>query len=846
MGDHITQPATSAELLRAKFLREALQRRRQVTGPADPVVASVEPVSPSSLATESPEVQRAYLEQVVECAPEAITILDREFRITRLNSEFTRIFGFGASEALGQRVDALIVPPDRGAETCWIAALLVKGRKVVLETKRQRKDGTLLDVFISAAPIVINGEQVAMCVLYRDISEQKRAEALHSALYRITQKTSSDDDLQQFYAAVHGIVGELMYARNFYIALYDPLTQLLSFPYFEDESEGRPAPRKLGKGLTEYVLRTGEPLLCGPDVFADLVKRGEVELIGAASLDWLGVPLKAGSSTFGVVVVQSYSGSARFSQKDKEILQFVSQQLASAIEYKRNEEALRRSEARYRSLVQSAVYGIYRSSLEGRFFDVNPALITMLGYDSAEEVLALDPKSDVFLDPSEQARVMGEFQRGARLDNVEVRWKRKDGSAITVRLSGRVVNSPEETAEVVEIIAEDITERRVLENQFRQAQKMEAVGRLAGGVAHDFNNLLMVISGYTEVLLEHTRKSNPLYPKIEAIHQATDRATTLTRQLLAFSRKQLLELKVVDLNVIVEDMERLLRPLIGENIELQTQLARDLGRTRADAGQIEQVIMNLVVNSKDAMPNGGKITIQSGNAQLKHDDLGREYSYIKPGDYVVLSVSDTGHGMDKETQLRIFEPFFTTKEKGKGTGLGLSTVYGIIKQSGGYVLVESELQRGTTFRIYLPRVEDALEPVNATGASSLQNGGSETVLLVEDEESVRQLVRETLESKGYKVLEADHGESALHIVSHHSGKIDMLITDVVMPGMSGRELSAQLCSSYPHTKVLYLSGYTEDAIAHEGVLESGTAFLQKPFTLQMLARKVREVLDERG
>jgi len=847
MGDHITQPATSAELSRAKFLREALQRRTQVvTGPADIVAASAEAVVPSSLATESAEVQRAYLEQVVECAPEAITILDRDFHITRLNSEFTRIFGFGASEALGQRVDTLIVPPDRGAETCWIADLLVKGRKVVLETKRQRKDGTLLDVFISAAPIVINGEQVAMCVLYRDISEQKRAEALHSALSRITQKTSSDDDLQQFYAAVHGIVGELMYARNFYIALYDPLTQLLSFPYFEDEGEGGPAPRKLGKGLTEYVLRTGEPLLCGPDVFDELVKRGEVELIGAASLDWLGVPLKAGSGTFGVVVAQSYSGSARFSQKDKEILQFVSQQLASAIEYKRNEEALRRSEARYRSLVQSAVYGIYRSSLEGRFFDVNPALIMMLGYESAEEVLALDPKSDVFWDPGEQARVMGEFQRGTRLDNVEVRWKRKDGSAITVRLSGRVVNSPAETAEVVEIIAEDITERRVLENQFRQAQKMEAVGRLAGGVAHDFNNLLMVISGYTEVLLEHTRKSNPLYPKIEAIHQATDRATTLTRQLLAFSRKQLLELKVVDLNVIVEDMERLLRPLIGENIELQTQLARDLGRTRADAGQIEQVIMNLAVNSKDAMPNGGKITIQSGNAQLRHDDLGREYSYIKPGEYVVLSVSDTGHGMDKETQLRIFEPFFTTKEKGKGTGLGLSTVYGIIKQSGGYVLVESELQRGTTFRIYLPRVEDALEPVNATGASSSQNGGSETVLLVEDEESVRQLVRETLESKGYKVLEADHGESALHIVSRHSGKIDMLITDVVMPGMSGRELSAQLCSSYPHTKVLYLSGYTEDAIAHEGVLESGTAFLQKPFTLQMLARKVREVLDERG
>jgi two-component system cell cycle sensor histidine kinase/response regulator CckA len=846
MGDNITQPATSAELSRAEFLREALQRRTlALSDPTATATASTEPITPS-FATDSPELQRAYLEQLVECAPEAISILDPEYRITRLNGEFTRIFGFSPEEALGERIDSLIVPPDRSAETRWIAELLVKGQKVVLETKRQRKDGTLLDVFISAAPIVIDERQVAMCVLYRDISEQKRAEALHSALYRITQKTSSADDLQQFYAAVHGIVGELMYARNFYIAVYDPLPQLLTFPYFEDELDSRPAAKKLGKGLTEYVLRTGEPLLCTPEVFDSLARQGEVESIGAPSLVWLGVPLKVGNNSFGVLAVQSYSGNMRFGDKEKEILQFVSQQLASAIEYKRNEEALRRSEARYRSLVQSAVYGIYRSSLEGRFFDVNPALITMLGYDSAEEVLALDPKLDVFVDPSEQMRVMAEFRRGARLDNVEVRWKRKDGSAITVRLSGRVVNNPEETAEVVEIIAEDITERRVLENQFRQAQKMEAVGRLAGGVAHDFNNLLMVISGYAEVLLEHTRKNDPLYPKIEAIHQATDRATTLTRQLLAFSRKQLLELKVVDLNIIVEDIKRLLRPLIGENIELQTQLAPDLGRTRADAGQIEQVLMNLVVNSKDAMPNGGKVTIQSANARLNHEDVRREYSYIHPGLYVVLSVTDTGEGMDKETQLRIFEPFFTTKEKGKGTGLGLSTVYGIIKQSGGYVLVQSEPGQGTTFRIYLPRVEDALETVGTLGISSSQNGGSETVLLVEDEESVRQLARETLESKGYKVLEAENGEAALRIVSNYSDKIDMLITDVVMPGMSGRELSARLCASRPQTKVLYLSGYTEDAIGHEGVVDPHTVFLQKPFTLQMLSRKVREVLGERG
>ncbi|MFZ0801099.1 MAG: PAS domain S-box protein [Terriglobales bacterium] len=842
MGDKITRPALSVDQVRARFLREALHNGEPVLS-APEVGAGVvgEPVL-SHLDSESPELQKAYLEQLVECAPEAISILDTQMRITRLNGEFSRVFGYRPEEALGRRLEELIVPPDRSTETRWIEEKLAKGKKVVLETKRQHKDGSLVDVLISSAPVVVGGKQVGVCALYRDISEQKRAEALSSALLRIAEKASSPEDLQQFYGAIHSIVAELMYARNFYVALYDAESQLLSFPYFVDDEDPRPAPKKLGKGLTEQVLRTGEPLLCTPDVFEELVQREAVELIGAASLDWLGVPLKVGGNTFGALVVQSYTGNVRFGEKEKEILTFVSQQVASAVEHRRNEEALRRSEARYRSVVQSAVYGIYRSSLEGKFLDVNPALVTMLGYGSATQVLGLEPKRDVFVDAGELSRLLREFRGEARPEHIEVRWKRKDEKVITVRLSGRIVHRPEESAEVFEMIAEDVTEQRLLENQFRQAQKMEAVGRLAGGVAHDFNNLLMVIGGYTEVLLENTGKNNGLYPKIEAIHHATERAAGLTRQLLAFSRKQLLELKVVDLNVIVGDMGRLLRPLIGESIELETVPAADLGRTRADAGQIEQVIMNLVVNSKDAMPEGGRLTIRTANANLGGDDLRREHSYIQPGAYVMLSVSDNGHGMDKETQARIFEPFFTTKEKGKGTGLGLSTVYGIIKQSGGYVLVQSEAGQGTTFRIYLPRVEESAEPVGTVRISQPQHGGSETVLLVEDEESVRQLVRETLEAKGYTVLEAENGERALHIVTEHSEAIDMLITDVVMPGMSGRELSARLCATHPQTKVLYLSGYTEDAIVHEGVLEAGTAFLQKPFTLQMLSRKVREVL----
>jgi PAS domain S-box-containing protein len=333
-----------------------------------------------------------------------------------------------------------------------------------------------------------------------------------------------------------------MCARNFSIAIHDPESDVLSFPYFVDEHEPAPALRNLGSGLLEYLLRTGEPLLCTPELAQQLQKSGEIELNSPPPPQWLGVPLKVNHRIFGALVLKSYSQNPRFGERDKDVLTLVAQQLAAAIDRKRNEQALRRSEVCYRSLVQTAVYGIYRSSLEGRFLDVNPALIGMLGYNSAVEVLSLDPKADVFADPAEYTRLIDEFRRTGRMDGVEVRWKRHDGALITVRISGRAVAGGDEPADVLEAIAEDITERRVLEDQFRQAQKMEAVGRLAGGIAHDFNNLLMVIGGYTEVLLSQLTVGHPLFAKAEAILQASDRSTTLTRQLLAFCRKQLLDL----------------------------------------------------------------------------------------------------------------------------------------------------------------------------------------------------------------------------------------------------------------------------------------------------------------
>src|SRR5437879_1802067 len=390
--------------------------------------------------------------------------------------------------------------------------------------------------------------------------------------------------------------------------------------------------------------------------------------------------------------------------------------------------------------------------------------------------------------------------------------------------------------------AEERAERKKLEEQLRQAQKMEAIGQLTGGIAHDFNNMLTVIIGYSELMLQRLKADDPLRSEVEQVKEAGVRASLLTRQLLAFSRKQVLQPRVLDLNAVLTNMDRMLQRLIGEDIDLVTVPAPGLGRVLADPGQIEQVIMNLAVNARDAMPQGGKLTIETANVELD-DAYARQHGPVQSGPYVMLAVSDTGCGMDAETQARIFEPFFTTKEPGKGTGLGLSTVYGIVKQSEGYVWVYSEVGRGTTFKVYLPMVEGAVETVEPGVTPTRTVRGSETILLVEDDHAVRVLARSVLQAHGYSVLEASQGKEALLLSGQHEGPIHLMVTDTVMPGMSGRDLSECLKPSRPNMKVIFMSGYTDKAIIHHGELAPGTAFLQKPFTPDALALKVRGVLD---
>jgi signal transduction histidine kinase/CheY-like chemotaxis protein len=430
---------------------------------------------------------------------------------------------------------------------------------------------------------------------------------------------------------------------------------------------------------------------------------------------------------------------------------------------------------------------------------------------------------------------------GEALTGVELVRKKKDGTAVTVNLFAAPLRDAAGRVTGVLGLMEDVTGVKRLEQQFFQAQKMEAVGRLAGGVAHDFNNLLTAILGSTDLLLETLPPDHPGIEEATETRKAALRAADLTRQLLAFSRQQVLAPRVISLNDVVTDMHKMLRRMIGEDVELRMVLADNLGAVRADPGQIEQVIVNLAVNARDAMPNGGRLTIETLNADLD-DAYAAEHTVVVPGHYVMLAVTDAGMGMDAETKARVFEPFFTTKPKGKGTGLGLATVYGIVKQSGGYAWVYSELGQGTSVKIYLPRVDAPVEGSRPAPPTTGSLGGSETILVVEDQEEVRRLTRRILEARGYRVLVAASGPEALRLAEHEAGRIDLLVTDVVMPGMSGREVGLLLAPARPTMKVLYLSGYTDESIVHHGVLEPGVAFMQKPFNAEALARKVREVL----
>jgi PAS domain S-box-containing protein len=597
-----------------------------------------------------------------------------------------------------------------------------------------------------------------------------------------------------------------------------------------------------GIGLPGRVWASRQPAWI-PDVVQDknfprAPAAAQVGLHGA-----LGFPVMSGGSV--VAVLEFFSHQIR--EPDLDLLQMLGAigiQIGQFIERKQAEAAFRQIQQRFRGIYESSKDAIGYASLDGRLLDVNDSFAKLTGY-TRDEALT---KTYQEITPAEyhalEAEIVQHILKTGEPAEYEKAFVRKDGKRVAVVLTVFVVNSTEGRPSGIAAIIKDMTQRKQLEQQFLQAQKMEAVGKLAGGVAHDFNNLLTVILSYTELLLKKVRSTSASRGFVEEIRAAAKRAAALTQQLLAFSRKQMLEPKVLDLNSLISDLEGMLRPLVGEAIDLVSVLAPRLGRIKADPSQLEQVIMNLVINARDAMPEGGQLTIETANVELTESHASKQPT-MQLGPYVMLTVTDTGCGMNAETLSHIFEPFFTTKEPGQGTGLGLSTVYGIVKQSGGSIWVYSEEGEGTTFKIYLPRVRPATQRDTERLPGHDLEGvrGKETILLVEDEPVVRALIKNALNQHGYFVLDTQNGMDALRVGTQYAGQLDLLITDVIMPQMSGREVAHNLALIFPDLKILFISGFTDDAIVRHGVLEKGSAFLQKPFTPDVLLRKVRTILD---
>jgi PAS domain S-box-containing protein len=768
---------------------------------------------------------------------------DPEHRFEYLSPSVKDVLGYDPEELLGQPYDVLLtgLPDDAIVQEMTDGALRDGQRRPAYTVAHRHKDGRVVALEIVETPIKREGRVVGIQGFARDVTERKRAEQLRRAVYRIAEATDQAASLDDLYPAIHQIIGEVMPAANFFIAQYDEQKDLLSFPYFVDEADSPPAPCKPGKELTSYVLRTGRSLLCTAEVDQELRARGEVEVVGAPSAIWLGVPLRVGEKTIGVMVVQDYSDPTAYGGQEQQILEYVSSEVAKAIERKHAEDALRDSEQRYRTLFERNLAGVYRSALDGRLLDCNEACAQIFGY-TREEILA-HPTGEFYFEPSEREAFLQQLLERGSLTNCELRMRRKDGSVVWILENASVLRGPDGAPAFIEGTLIDITDRREMEEQLLQAQKLEAVGLLAGGVAHDFNNLLMVVKGHTELMLDRLSVGDAARYNAEQVLKAAERAASLTAQLLAFSRKQVIEPKILNLNTVVHDTEKMLRRLIREDVELIVRPGAGLGRVKADPGQLTQVILNLAVNARDAMPNGGKLVIETANVELD-DGYVRLHPSVIPGAYVLLAVSDSGRGMDRETLARVFEPFFTTKERGKGTGLGLATVYGIVKQSGGWIWVYSEPNRGTTFKIYLPRVDEEQDVSRASSSAKIEStNGYETVLLVEDEHSVRELAHQFLMGHGYKVLEASNGVEALEMAKGYQEQIHLLVTDVVMPQMSGPELAERLRELRPAMRVLYVSGYTDNYVVSQEILAPGRAFLSKPYRRAEFLNKVRELLD---
>ncbi|MCK6628742.1 MAG: PAS domain S-box protein [Anaerolineae bacterium] len=772
-------------------------------------------------------------------------------RWLRVNQKLSDIVGYSPQELLQGTVQQITHPDDHAGDLDYINRALAGELQTYSREKRYlHKEGRVIWVNLTASLVRdAAGEPQYFIAIVQDITARRQAQA------EIQQRNRELALLNQVIAA-SALNGE---PEIFLEVVCRELVQAFDLPrvnamLFERENAEAVIVAEATAGAGQSALNwrfrveRNPPVTYlfshqGPFVVADIGQDPHLapfhELARQHSVDSLLIlPLMVDRNIIGSLNLCG-SQPRHFSTEEINLAWSVADQVAGALARARMTQTQQRLSAAIEQVGESVII----TNTQGVILYVNPAFERVTGYSRAEamgqtmRLVKSGRHEPAFYQELWTTITAGQVWQGRFIN------KKKDGSLYPEEVTVTPVRN--DSGAIVNYIGvqRDVTRELQLEEQYRQSQKMEAIGRLSGGVAHDFNNLLVVINGYSELLLNrHLDAASPLRKHVEEIARAGDRAAGLTQQLLAFSRKQVLQPKILNLNEAIAQAEKMLRRLIGEDIDLISQLRPDLGEVKADPGQIEQIILNLGVNARDAMPRGGKLIIETANVELD-ETYTSQHAEVKPGRYVMLAVSDTGVGMDAATKARIFEPFFTTKEQGRGTGLGLATVYGIVKQSGGHIWVYSEVERGTTFKIYLPRLDKAVQPLEQPADLTAVAGGVETVLLVEDETIVRTLAREVLELNGYTVLEAEHGQAALRLAQQHR-PVHLLLTDLIMPGgLTGRELAERLESFHPGMKVIYMSGYTDDAMVHHGVLTSEVHFLQKPFTPLALSAKVRRVLD---
>jgi two-component system, cell cycle sensor histidine kinase and response regulator CckA len=787
------------------------------------------------------EVAAARLAAIVENSSDGIFSSSLEGVVLTWNHGAELLYGYSAEEACGRSAQDLMIPPERHEEMVAILRRICLGVRVgTLETERRTRDGEPIQVSLSVSPIVDPaGRVTGASVISRDIGDRKRTE---EALHARTRQQAAVARLGQMALTSRAATGLMQEAA----ALVAETLEVDASAVLELLPRRQAFVLKAGVGWSGEVVgahlmpagtasQAGYALLTdGPVIAPDLLR--ETRFTTAAlprernMASGLSVLLPGRQGPLGVLEVYT-SGPRQFTENDVHFLESMATVIASAVERQQAEDDVNRFFAL--SLEMMAIM-----DYDGRCRQLNPAWEKTLGV-SLDEL-----KADSlirFAHPDDAPRLRLEWERlcstGEAVD-FEGRFRCLDGSYRSLVWSCR--SDPER--KLVHAAVRDMTEHRRLEERLLHSQKMDAIGQLAGGVAHDFNNLLGVITGYGDLLMRDMSREDPRCRRVEEIRKAADRAASLTRQLLAFGRKQVLQPKRLDLNAVVANIERMLQRLIGEHIQLVTAYDRALDAVKADQGQIEQVIVNLAVNARDAMPEGGRLILETANVEVGAEQAGGVPG-ARPGRYALLSVSDTGHGMEAEVLAHVFEPFFTTKAPGKGTGLGLATVYGIVQQSGGYVTAWSEPGRGATFQIFLPRVEAGEEATAPRAAPDTPTTGQETVLVAEDEPALRAIIRETLQSGGYTVLTAADAEEAIALARQHAGPIDIVLSDVVMPRMSGWEAARRIRAERPSVKLLFMSGYTEDALGRPELVAGARELLLKPFTADVLLRRLRDVLD---